>query len=134
LAGFVHHALRDFTGCEAEMVFIAQAARGNGRNALWQSLLSHRRNGYIVGAGSLPTDHADPSLQASGLVFDACYCVLDVQATECGSKLLQLRNPPGDHGEWQGDWGDESPLWTRRLKRRLGWSDDVSNIPNTSKP
>jgi hypothetical protein len=39
-------------------------------------------------------------------------------------KLLQLRNPPGDHSEWKGDWGDTSPLWTRRLKRRLDWSND----------
>lgn len=36
--GFVHHALKDLTGCEAEMTFIAEAARGNGRNNLWESM------------------------------------------------------------------------------------------------
>jgi len=28
---------------------------------------------------------------------------------------MQLRNPWG-HQEWNGDWSDESPTWTRRMK------------------
>jgi hypothetical protein len=126
--GFVHHALRDLTGCEADMISIAEAARGNGRNALWESLRRSHESGYILGCGSLPAKLTDKSLQESGLVFDSTYCIFDVRQLN-GLKLLQLRNPPGDHGEWRGDWGDNSSLWTRMLKRKLNWSDD--NEDNT---
>jgi len=122
--GFVHHALRDLTGCEASMMNIAEAARGNGRNALWETLKRNQESGYILGCGSLPAELTDKSLQDSGLVFDATYCIFDVRQLNNGLKLLQLRNPPGDHGEWRGDWGDNSSLWTRQLKRKLNWSDD----------
>ena len=30
----------------------------------------------------------------------------------------------GSHGEWQGDWGDASTLWNRRLKGLLQLVDD----------
>ena len=106
------------------MTFIAEAARGNGRSALWAQLRRHRAAGYVLGAGCLPGELADKSLQESGLVFGGTYAIFDVRLTEAGHRLLQLRNPPGDHGEWRGDWGDASGLWSRRLKRQLGWSDD----------
>ena len=62
----------------------------------------------------------------SGLIFGATYVVLEV-VEENGHKLLQLRNPPGDHAEWQGDWGDSSELWTRYMKRKLNYSDDADD-------
>ena len=37
-------------------------------------------------------------------------------------ELLKLRNPPGDHEEWKGDWGDSSTLWTRRYRKKMGFS------------
>lgn len=27
-------------------------------------------------------------------------------------QLVKLRNPWGKNGEWNGDWGDNSDLWT----------------------
>ena len=34
-------------------------------------------------------------------------------------KLLKLRNPWGS-GEWQGDWSDNSALWTPALRKQVG--------------
>lgn len=43
-------------------------------------------------------------------------------ADECdGIKLLTLRNPWGDT-EWQGDFSDNSPLWTPKLKEYFGYN------------
>ncbi|KAF1778202.1 Peptidase C2, calpain family [Phytophthora cactorum] len=117
--GYVHHALRVLSGCECEEVFLAPAARGALKKTLWQQLRLFRKNRFLLGAASLPSEHADPALRATGLVFDACYVIYDVRDVD-GAQLLQLRNPPGDHQEWKGDWSDSSRLWTRRLRKRLG--------------
>ena len=58
----------------------------------------------------------DKEIQNSGIVFNAEYTIYDLTSID-GLNLVKLRNPPGDHEEWKGDWGDLSPLWTRRLKR-----------------
>ena len=36
-----------------------------------------------------------------------------------GVKLICLRNPWG-FGEWNGDWADDSELWTTRMKNMTG--------------
>lgn len=36
-------------------------------------------------------------------------------------RLVKTRNPWGG-GEWKGDWGDESPLWTPELRQQVGSS------------
>jgi hypothetical protein len=61
-----------------------------------------------------------------GIIFNAAYTIYDVKFID-GLQLLKLRNPPGDHEEWNGDWSDKSTLWTRRLKAKLGWVDEDDN-------
>ena len=43
-----------------------------------------------------------------------------------GEKVVELRNPWG-HGEWSGDWSDNSKKWTKALKdkyHKKGAKDD----------
>ncbi|KAF0687209.1 Aste57867_21065 [Aphanomyces stellatus] len=117
--GFVHHALTALTGYDSEEIFLSAASRGARKKTLWKSLLSHKTNRFMMGAGTITSDNADHEILDTGLVFGACYCIYDVREID-GHQLLKLRNPPGDHAEWRGDWGDDSPLWTRRLKKHLG--------------
>jgi calpain-5 len=44
---------------------------------------------------------------------------LDVQEVD-DLQFVRLRNPWG-RKEWTGDWSDNSPLWTRRLKAKLNF-------------
>ena len=37
-------------------------------------------------------------------------------------KLLKIRNPWGEH-EWNGDWSDQSDLWTDELKKACKYID-----------
>jgi hypothetical protein len=34
--------------------------------------------------------------------------------------MIKLRNPHGE-GEWSGDWGDDSPLWNKRMRNMLNY-------------
>lgn len=58
-------------------------------------------------------------LEKLGLVGNHSYGLLDVRevtlADGSTEKLVKLRNPWGDF-EWNGDWGDESDLWTPELE------------------
>lgn len=57
----------------------------------------------------------DKEIQNIGIVFNSEYTIYDLVSVD-GVQLLKLRNPPGDHEEWKGDWGDKSALWTRKLR------------------
>ena len=47
-----------------------------------------------------------------------------IQAKEVkGFKLLQMRNPWGNF-EWDGDWSDNSRLWTPEMKKLLNHTAD----------
>jgi hypothetical protein len=121
--GFTHFALEELTGGEADAISIALASRGANKRVFWSKLKKYKRNRYLMGAGSVAADTADKELQDTGLVFGAVYTILRVVEIE-GNQLIQLRNPPGNHGEWQGDWGDNSSLWNCRLKALLNLVDD----------
>jgi hypothetical protein len=124
--GYVHHALSDMTGCEGECLSLNGYARGPKKRVLWDMLMRYRKNGYIIGAGTGSSAMADKGIIEMGIVFDAAYTIYDVRQVD-GHQLIKLRNPPGDHEEWKGDWSDESTLWSRRLKKKLGWTNADDN-------
>lgn len=124
--GYVHHALTDMTGCESECLSLNAYCRGPRKRVLWDMLMRYKRNGYILGAGTGSSALADKGIVEMGIIFDAAYTVYDVRQVD-HHQLLKLRNPPGDHDEWKGDWSDESTLWTKRLKKKLGWTDANDN-------
>lgn len=124
--GFVHHALQTLTGAPSECLFLCHAARGAGKAALWRRLLRYKRNGFILGAGTVAEHLADRHLQGMGLQFASTYTIYDVRVWG-PHRLLKLRNPPGDHEEWKGDWSDASNLWTSRMKRKLDVTDEEDN-------
>lgn len=124
--GTVPMALKDLTGGESEEIFLAKASRGANKKALWNKLKRYYRNKYLLGAGSMSAATADREIQDTGLVFGAAYAVYEVREID-GHQMLKLRNPPGDHEEWKGDWSDSSPLWTKRLKFKLGFTEEDDN-------
>jgi len=57
-----------------------------------------------------------------GLIGGHAYSLLSAYEGENGLKLIKLRNPWGQH-EWNGDWSDNSKLWTPQLKKELNYVD-----------
>ncbi|TMW60814.1 hypothetical protein Poli38472_000856 [Pythium oligandrum] len=121
--GYVHHALKELTSYDSEEIFLAQASRGTLKRTLWKQMLIYKANKFLMGAGTITSENADTEILDTGLVFGACYVIYDVCEID-GYELIKLRNPPGDHAEWKGDWSDHSKLWTRRLKKLLEWNPD----------
>lgn len=103
--GFVTQALSDLTGCESEEVSLSRASRGAGKGALWASLQRYKPS---VQALSALITQVEKSVTAVSCLVPHTRCI-DVRWVD-GHKLIKLRNPPGDHEEWQGDFGDNSPL------------------------
>lgn len=97
--GYVQHALTDLTGADSDVVYLAEAARGPKRLELWQRMQRWRRNGFLLGAGTVSKSATRRTLLDSGLVFGAVYVIYEAVQID-GQRLIKLRNPPGDHGEW----------------------------------
>lgn len=86
------------------------------------------------------------ALLKNGLRANHCYSIISVhEVTSAGKKvrLLKCRNPWGN-SEWNGNWSDNSKLWTDQLRNQVGLevSDDgvffisledyVANFTNTN--
>ena len=48
------------------------------------------------------------------------YTLIDVIKLSNGDRIMKLRNPWGK-GEFNGEYADESPIWTEKLKKEAGW-------------
>ena len=125
--GYVHHSLQDLTGSEAECITLSAASRGAGKRSLWDSIVKWEKNGYIIGAGTGSAELVDKELKEMGVTFNSSYPVYSAWAID-GLKILKLRNPPGHHEQWKGDWGVDSPLWTSRLRYKLGFNPEDKDV------
>ncbi|CAE7548171.1 sol [Symbiodinium natans] len=125
--GSVAEALQDLTGAPCESIDL-EAVESPGE--LWEQLVSYHLMGLPMGCGTA----GHPELAEVGLVGYHAYSILDLQEVDhrdvpeplrCGGsepiQLLKLRNPHG-MGEWNGEWSDNSVLWTELLETRLGRS------------
>lgn len=84
-------------------------------------LLKYQKQGAIMGAAIHPqylTDTTEEELTNKGLITIHSYLILKLKQFG-GQNFLCLRNPWGDH-EWNGDWSDNSPLWTPEMKSNFG--------------
>ena len=61
-----------------------------------------------------------------GLLRNHAYSILSIWELTMRDgdivKLLKIRNPWGSL-EWNGDWSDDSNLWTEEFKKQVGYSD-----------
>ena len=109
--GKVHLALAEFTGGIPHQIKITAEVKDNIEE-FWEMLYAYHDNGYMLGAGTPNGPGGINSVNANGIVQGHAYAILNI-ADYGGEKLIKLRNPHGSRGaEWNGDWSDESPLWT----------------------
>jgi hypothetical protein len=120
-SGTVDAGLVDLTGGISDRIDLtsseAQTAIRNG--SLWRQVLSYFEAGFLMGAGSPAGSDAEINSSSFGIVQGHAYSILQLASVD-NISLIQLRNPWG-RKEWNGDWSDDSKLWTRRMIAKLNF-------------
>jgi hypothetical protein len=118
-AGHAHNVMNDLTGAPSHDYDIEDL----GTDVVWEKLLNGENRNYLMAASAGNTDASADILESLGLVAQHSYGLLKVceVTDEQGEKiqLVLLRNPWGDF-EWNGDWSDNSDLWTADIKDDQG--------------
>ena len=89
--------------------------------AFWNIIQDADERNYIVTSSTHETclnQAGGHEKRRLGIVSGHSYTLLSTHAFKHAGqrvKLLKLRNPHGNT-EWEGDWSDESPLWTPKLR------------------
>ena len=128
-AGWAYEAMIDLTGAPYATYRFedAETQKMISDDSLWKLMLANDALSYIQSASTPGEDeltvggNRKAKSGETGLVAGHAYAVIAVKEIQGGVKLLQLRNPWGEGGmEWNGDWSDNSPLWTEELKVGIG--------------
>lgn len=125
-------AMTTLTGAPSEVFYTKYC------DSIVDRLIEGEEKGYIMTAGTgggRPLKGPDGSdienpddpmhIEKFGLVHGHAYTVISVDEVEHEGKtvrLVRLRNPYG-RGEWNGDWSDQSPLWTEEMKDEIEYVD-----------
>lgn len=84
---------------------------------LWKKLVECNKMNYMLGC-SINHPEDDPiDCESKNLHTNHSYIILDLAECE-GKKFIKCRNPWGN-GEWNGDWSNESELWTESMKKKM---------------
>ena len=114
--------MADLTGAPSFDIDMEEEAEG-----LFERLCEAEKKNYMMAASAGTTDASAEVLEELGLVAAHSYGLLKaIEVTDENGekiKLVQLRNPWGDF-EWNGDWGDNSELWTDDIKKQCEYNDD----------
>lgn len=123
-AGHAHNVMADLTGAPSFDIDIDDY----GEDELWERLVVSENKNYMMAASAGATEASADQLEELGLVAAHSYGLMKAVLVTDGFgdqvKLVQLRNPWGDF-EWNGDWGDDSDLWTDEIKKQCDYNDDT---------
>ena len=78
---------------------------------------------YATGGAPTAADVQETAdrYKAVGLCSGHAFSLIRVKRTKQGHKLCMIRNPWGNDMEWNGDWSDDSNLWTDDIKKEVGF-------------
>ena len=110
--GFAEDALKDLTGAPSEY---DQLADDTDTEELWNKLYFCDQNEYIIVCGSMGSGEKKNEV---GIILGHAYTIISCQIIK-GERVLEMRNPWGDHNEWNGRWSDEDDsTWTPELREK----------------
>lgn len=122
IGGFTNEALSTFTGYPCENIrfskFYDNLEIVERNDIIWANILSNREAGFLLACSTgSDTNINENEYKARGLESNHAYSILEVKDA-LNFRLIQIKNPWG-HTSWNGDWSNNSPLWTPELKSAL---------------
>lgn len=120
--GWAHEGMMDLTGCPTlNYEFDNEDVKAMIKEEyLWPMLRHYDDDGCMLSASTPGEDRWTDnrgSTPKGGLVAGHAYSVIQVKEAY-GHRFLNIRNPWGSF-EWDGDWSDNSPKWTPKLKKAI---------------
>lgn len=79
--------------------------------SMFQAMASYTQAGFAISCSIGEGDKAEER-RPDGLLAKHAYSVLQVLCA-FGQRLVEVRNPWGRGGEWNGAWSDDSPEWKK---------------------
>ena len=119
VGGLVHVGLVDLSGGAADELDLQKSSVEVHNGNLFRRLVNFQRSGFLMGCSSHAGSDTDV---VNGIVQGHAYSIIEVQDVD-GNQLLRLRNPWGQT-EWTGDWSDQSPKWTARIKAKVNFHNE----------
>lgn len=115
-AGLTSETLHDLTGAPVKRYLTSD-------EGLFEDLLKAEKKNYAMTAGcESDTGVSEALYKEVGLITSHAYSLLSACVVNDASNkpinLVRLRNPWGQR-EWNGDWSDNSGLWTEDIKRQV---------------
>lgn len=113
--GAAIEGLSTLTGAPCEKIILRKYLY---KDTIWNKLISCRQSLFLMVASSGGDGLTDEEIYSTlNLETRHCYSVLDVREP-IGLRLIRLRNPHG-YKSWNGDWSEDSLLWTPELRHEL---------------
>lgn len=127
-AGYINEALAGLTGAPVKIFRVNH----ENEDEAWEKLLESKNKNYITCASTSDISKVVSEIpnDKTGLAGGHAYSLLaalEINYRGSTVRLVKLRNPWGK-GEWKGDWGDNSPLWTPELKAHVGVTNKDDGI------
>lgn len=132
-SGWPFEAMIDLTGAPYRDIRFSEPANQEKirEGTLWEDLLHYDLQGYIMscstGGVDTFTESGGRPAGSCGLVPGHAYTLISAKETSRKDRLVKLRNPWGSM-EWNGNWSDESNLWTPELQHEVGFQQADDGI------
>ena len=115
IKGWMHQVLETFTGFPSQSF----NHRKINMDILWDNIIYSNNNNCILSCST------KKNLDLKGIINNHAYTLIGAYIINSKGKkvkLVKLRNTWG-FGEWIGDWGKNSPLWTNEEIKQVDFND-----------
>ena len=119
--GFSDRAIHQLTGMSGGALRKNTKPESWNPDQIWE-IVKNIKSGDICCAGTQSAASGHHGLTKFGLSPGHAYAVISSVEID-GVQLIKMMNPWGKkRGEWTGDWSDDSPLWTKRMKAKANFT------------